>query len=173
MRRWLVLVAVVTTVGVTWRAGILAQTSEPRPVSTVQQLMRSIFFVNANVVFAGQVNDPASLPRDSQSSLSTNPLTGLYGGWQALENSGLALADAAELLNVRGRACSNGKPAPINEAGWKSAVETLRTTGIAAAAAARARSQEQIFKVSEELTNACAACHRLYRARGNPCAVSP
>src|SRR5262249_35046510 len=107
-----------------------------------------------------------------QSSLSTNPLTGLYGGWQALENSGLALADAADLLNVRGRVCSNGTPAPIDEAGWKTAVQGIRDVGLAAAAAARARSQDRIVEVSEQMTDACAACHRVYRQRGNPC-VSP
>ncbi len=172
MTRTFAVASTITVTAVLACAAVRAQTPERPPVATVQQLMRSIFFVNANVVFSGQVNDPASVPRDSQSALSTNPLTGLYAGWQALENSGLALADAAELLNVRGRMCSNGRPAPTQANDWKQAVELLRTTGIAAAAAARARSQERVFEVSEDLTNACATCHRFYRQRDNLCASS-
>jgi hypothetical protein len=144
-----------------------AQAPEPRPASTMQQLMQATIFVNANVVFAAQRDDPATIVRDARPSLSTNPLTGLYGGWQAIENSGLALVDAADLLNVRGRVCSNGRPVPVQEVDWKTAVQTLRESGMAVAAVARARSLDRMDEISDQLTEACSACHRIYRVRDN------
>ena len=142
----------------------------PRPASTMQQVMQAIVFPNANVIFSAQRDDPASIARDARPSLSTNALTGLYGGWQAIENSGLAMADAADLLNVRGRVCSNGKAVPVEDADWTAAVKALRESGIAVAAAAKARSQDRVGELTEQLTNACSNCHRTFRVMGNPCA---
>ena len=164
-----VLVLLVVTAGLGVHSGAHAQTSESRPPSTMQQLMQGIVFPNANVIFAAQTVDPASIQRDAQPSLSTNALTGLYGGWQAIENSGLALAEAADLLNARGRVCSNGRPVPVGEADWKAAVAALRESGFEVAGAARARSQDRMGDVTEGLTNACSGCHRIYRVRGNAC----
>ncbi len=172
MKSWCVLVVVVVTAWLTVAAGAQARAPESRPASTMQQLMQAILFPNSNVIFAAQGDDPASIRRDARPSLSTNPLTGLYGGWQAIENSGLALAEAADLLNVRGRVCSNGRPVPTRETTWKAAVEALRESGVKAAAAARARSQGSMGEVAEQLTNACSGCHRVYRVRESPCAPS-
>lgn len=169
MMRWCLLVTVMAAVLAT---GARAQRPEPSPASTMRQLMQAILFPNANVIFAAQGDDPASVPRDARPSLSTNPLAGVYGGWQAVENSGLALAEAADLLNVRGRLCANGKPVPVEEAEWRAAVQTLRDAGIAAAAAARSRSQDAIVDVAEQVTTACGGCHRLYRTRDNSCTLA-
>ena len=81
--------------GVMARVEVQAQTPAPRPASTVQQLMQAILFPNANVIFATESDDPATVPRDAKPSASTNPLSGLYGGWQAVENSSLALLESA------------------------------------------------------------------------------
>ncbi len=148
------------------------QSVTPRPALTMQQLMRAIIFPNANVVFAAQLTDPASIARDARPSMSTDPLTGLYGGWQAIENSGLALADAADLLNTRGRVCADGRPVPIEDAAWKSAVEGLRESALIVAAAARARNQASVGELSEQLTNTCSGCHRAYRVRESPCVAA-
>ncbi len=171
--RWLIVIAV-------WLAASAAgqaQAPEARPASslpasTVQQLMQANLFLHANVIFAAQRDDPASIARDARPSMSTNPLTGLYGGWRAIENSGLAVADAADLLNVSGRVCANGKPVPVLEADWKAAVRALRESGLAVAVAARNRSQDRVGELTEQLTNTCSNCHRLYRAMGNPCVNS-
>ena len=100
VKRWCVLVAVVIMAGVMARVEMQAQTPAPRPASTVQQLMQAILFPNANVIFATESDDPAAVPRDAKPSASTNPLSGLYGGWQAVENSSLALLESADLLNL-------------------------------------------------------------------------
>ncbi len=171
MKFWCGLMSVIL-VGVAMCVGARAQAPEPRPVSTMQQLMQAIVFTNANVIFAAERDDPATIARDARPSLSTNPPSGLYGGWQAVENSGLALADAAELLNARNRVCSNGRAVPIDDARWKAAVAALRDAGIKVAAAARARSQDGMSAVSEQLINSCSSCHQAYRMRDNPCVAA-
>src|SRR5262245_44954363 len=145
------------------------QAPTKRPASTVQQLMQAILFPNANVIFAAQADDPAAAPRDARPSASTNPLTGLYGGWQAVENSSLALLESADLLNFKGRACANGKPVPVDEAQWKAAVEVMRESARATAAAARTQSQDKVSEATEQLADSCSGCHRIYRRADNHC----
>ena len=169
VKRWCVLVAVVIMAGVMARVETQAQTPAPRPASTVQQLMQAILFPNANVIFATESDDPAAVPRDAKPSASTNPLSGLYGGWQAVENSSLALLESADLLNLSGRACADGRPVPVDESQWKAAVEAMRESARATAAAARARSQEQISEANAQLADSCSGCHRIYRRAKNHC----
>jgi hypothetical protein len=119
--RWYILVGVVITGGAMLRTETQAQAK--RPASTVQQLMQAIVFPNANLIFAAEGNDPATVARDVKPSASTNPLTGLYGGWQAVENSSLALLESADLLNVSGRIWADGTPVPVDESEWKAEIE--------------------------------------------------
>jgi hypothetical protein len=154
-------------------ARAIAQAPETRPPSTMQQVMQAILFPNANVVFAGQANDPAGFPRDARANAATNPLTGMYGGWQAVENSGLALAESAALLSVAGRSCANGRSVPVAEARWKGAVTALREASLAVATAARARDRERLDAAAEQLIESCGSCHRAYRIRDNQCAAAP
>lgn len=167
--------AVSVVIGIAIMAGAMArgETQAPirarRPASTVQQLMQAILFPNANVIFATESADPAAVPRDAKPSTSTNPLAGLFGGWQAVENSSLALLESADLLDLSGRTCANGVPAPVNESQWKKAVEAMREAARASGAAARARSQEQISEANGQLAESCSGCHRIYRRAQNHC----
>ena len=162
-----VLAAVAIMAGAMARVDTQAQAR--RPPSTVQQLMQAILFPNANVIFAAQSEDPAALRRDAKPSASTNPLTGLYGGWQAVENSSLALLESADLLNITGRSCANGAPVPVDEPQWKAAVEAMRESARATLAASRARSQEQISEANGQLAESCSGCHRTYRRAQHHC----
>ena len=170
---WFAKVVALVLVGLAIVAGAMARvhTQAParRPASTMQQLMQAILFPNANVIFAAQGDDPATLPRDAKPSASTNPLTGLYGGWQAVENSSLALLESADLLNLSGRTCANGTLVPVDESQWKATVEAMREAALATAAAARARSQEQIVEATGQLAESCSGCHRIYRRAKNHC----
>lgn len=172
MRRC-VLAVLVIALGLTTRAGTQGPPDPPRPAATMKQVMQGIVFPNANVIFAAQGSDPAAMPRDARPSLSTNPLAGLFGGWVAVENSGLALSEAADLLTVRGRTCANGTPVPVLDAGWTMAVQAMRDSGIAVAAAARARDQDGIVALTGQLTESCSGCHRTYRTAQTPCASPP
>lgn len=128
--------------------------------------MRAVLFVNSNVIFAAQDLDPASMKPDAQSSMSTNPLTGLYGGWQAIENSSLALVEAANLLVLPGRFCENDNPVPTTNADWTDFVEGLRAAGMASYKAARSKNQDAILEATDGVVTACANCHDVYRDKG-------
>ena len=133
------------------------------PLMTVNQLMHGILFPLGNTVFYAQADDPAALPRDAQPSSSTNPLTGLYGGWQAVENSALALAESAELLRIPGRQCSNGEVVNVENEDWIRFVDDYRQKSLAAYEAVLTKDQDTIVLASGDLSEACLACHRVYR----------
>ena len=167
--RWVVLcLAASASACVQSPAGDAAQASagaagEALPLMTVNQLMRGILFPLGNTVFYAQADDPAALPRDAQPSASTNPLTGLFGGWQAVENSALALAESAELLRIPGRQCSNGEVVNVEDADWIRFVDDYKQKSLAAYEAARTKDQDAIVGASGDLSEACLACHRVYR----------
>jgi hypothetical protein len=131
----------------------------------LNQVMRGILFPNSNVIFAAQNAEFAGIKQDKDPSLATDPLKSVYGSWTAVENSGLALAEAANLLMIPGRVCSNGKPAPIGNADWGKFVDGLRDAGMEAVKAARAKNQDAMLDVSDKMTSACSACHDVYREK--------
>ena len=145
-----------------------AAASESPPVMTVNQLMHAIFFPLGNTVFFAQSEDPDAIPRDSEPSTSTNPLTGLYGGWQAVENSALALAESADLLLIAGRTCSNGEVPNVGDADWLRFVDDLRAASAAAYEAALTKNQDAMVDASGVLSESCFACHRVYRREPTP-----
>jgi hypothetical protein len=136
------------------------------------QVMRGILFPNSNVIFFAQTQDPAAVKPEDDPSMATNPLGGVYGGWQAVENSGVALAEAANLLTLSGRVCSNGRPVPVDNADWKTDVQELRDAGMAAYKAGQSKNQDAVLEASDRVATACANCHDVYRektpAQGGP-----
>ena len=83
----------------------------------------------------------------------------------AVENAGLALAEASRLLAIPGRMCSNGRPAPIARADWIKFTAGLRKGGLDAYAAARKKSTDAMSDVSGNVSDACQACHEVYREK--------
>ncbi|MEO8467265.1 MAG: hypothetical protein ABI640_18215 [Gammaproteobacteria bacterium] len=140
-----------------------------RPQSLVhgnlRQLMRGILFSNSNVVFFAQGADPATVPQDTDPSSSVNPLASLYGGWEAIEDSGIAMAEAANLLMIPGRTCSNGKPVPVQNADWQRFVQGLRDAGMAAYKAGQSKDMDKVLDAAGTLTTACSDCHDVYREK--------
>jgi hypothetical protein len=135
---------------------------------TVNQLMHAILFPLGNAVFLAQTDDPAAMPRDPMPSASPNPLTGLYGGWQAVENSALALAESADLLLIEGRTCSNGEIVDVEAADWVRFVDDYRAQSVAAYEAALTKDQDAMVDASGALSESCLACHRAYRREPTP-----
>src|SRR5262245_5136401 len=80
---------------------------------TLLQVMRGILFPNSNVIFAAQGKNPGEVKPAGDPATATDPLMSAYGGWTAVENSGIALAEAANLLIIPGRKCANGKNVPL------------------------------------------------------------
>jgi hypothetical protein len=136
-----------------------------RTHGNLNQVMRGILFPNSNVVFAAQNEDFAKIVQDKDPSLATDPLKSVYNSWTAVEDSGYALAEAANLLMIPGRVCSNGKPAPVANPDWAKFVAGLRDAGMEAVKAAKAKNQEAIVDVADKMTSACAACHDVYREK--------
>ena len=131
----------------------------------LNEVMRGILFPNSNVVFAAQNEDFAKIQQDKDPSLATDPLKGVYNSWTAVEDSGYALAEAANLLMIPGRVCSNGKPAPVGNADWAKFVAGLREAGLETVKAAKAKNQDAMLDVSDKMTSACSACHDVYREK--------
>ncbi len=128
------------------------------------QLMRGILYPASNVVFAAQ-DDLSKLVAPADPSVSPNPLTSTYGGWLAVENAGLAIAESANLISLPGRKCSNGKPVPIQRADWVKYTQGLRSAGLAVYKAAQSKSQDAMVDVAGTVSDACAACHDVYREK--------
>jgi hypothetical protein len=148
-----------------------AQTPIRRPAApartevhaSLNQVMRGILFPLSNVIFSAQSEDPATAKPDSRPSASPNPLTGVFGKWEAVENSSLALAESANLLMIPGRRCANGKLVPVRKADWIKFVQELRKAGMAAYAATQARNQDRMVEVSDQVAMSCSNCHQVYR----------
>lgn len=140
----------------------VAKQASPLP-STLAQLMKGIIYPNSNVIFAAQDINPADVAPAKDPSVAVNPLESSYGKWEAVENSGLALAESARLLLVPGRMCSNGRAVPMANADWTTLVQGLRQAGIAAYRAAQSKDQDKILDAAEVMTNACSKCHDKYR----------
>ena len=144
----------------------------PSTPGTVNQLMRGLYFPASNVVFAGQTDDPATIPRDMRGSGSTDLLKSVFGGWEAVENSALPLAEATPLLLTPGRTCSNGRMAPVTDADWTRYANETREAALVSASAARAKDQAQLIEATDQLSGSCSNCHRAYREGGRGADVS-
>ena len=129
----------------------------------LRQVMRGILFPNSNVVFAAQ--DKLDVKPAKDPSTATDPLASAYGGWQAVENSSIALAESANLLTIPGRKCSNGRAVPVDNEDWKKFVQGLRDAGMATYKAAQSKSTEQIVDAAGAMTEACSHCHDKYREK--------
>ncbi len=141
-----------------------AAPATPKLDANLLQLMRGILYPASNVVFAAQ-EDISKQPKPADEATSPNPLTSTYGGWTAVENAGLAMAEASRLLLISGRVCSNGKPAPVQRADWVKFTAGLRKAGLDVYAAAKKKNTDAIVDVSGAVSDACQACHDVYREK--------
>lgn len=135
----------------------------PQVRGNLAQVMRGVMFPNSNVIFFAQSKNPADVKPAEDSSLATDPLSGTYGGWAAVENSSIALAEAANLLIIPGRVCSNGRPVPLKNPDWAKFVQELRDASMVAYKAAQAKDQDKILDAADAITTACSNCHMQYR----------
>ncbi|MEO8256501.1 MAG: hypothetical protein ABI868_04065 [Acidobacteriota bacterium] len=153
---------------------LIAQAPSPGAAQEVRadlnQLMRGVLYPAANVVFFPQAENPADVKPipGNDPSMATDPLTSTFGGWQAVENAALALAESANLLLIPGRMCANGTPAPMKDPAWATFVQQLRDAGMQAYTAALAKDQEKMITIAETLSASCNGCHRKWRDRRTP-----
>ncbi len=133
--------------------------------ASLAQLMKGILYPSSNVIFAAQGENPADVKPAADPSTATNPLASSYGKWEAVENSSLAIAEAANLLLLPGRKCSNGIDVPLRNPDWAKFVQGLREASMTALKAAQSKNQDNILNAADALTTACANCHDKYREK--------
>ena len=155
-------------------SSLMAQTpatNAPQQVhADLNQLMRGVLYPAANVVFSAQADNPGDVKfiPGHDPAMSTDPLTSTFGGWLAVENAALALAESANLLSIPGRTCANGAPAPTKDPAWAMFVQDVRDASMKAYRAAQAKDQDKMIDNSVALSAACAGCHRKWRDRKTP-----
>jgi len=153
---------------------LMAQTpstnTAPQVHADLNQLMRGVLYPAANVVFSAQADNPGDVKfvPGHDPNMSTDPLTSSFGGWQAVENAALALAESATLLSIPGRHCSNGVPVPTKDPAWVAFVQEVRDASMKAYTAAQSKDQDTMIATAEPLSASCAGCHRKFRDRKTP-----
>jgi len=127
------------------------------------QIMKGIMFPASNVIFATQKRNPADVTPAKDPSTATDLLDGSYGKWEAVENSALVIAETANLLNLPGRKCLNGRDVPVKDADWPLLVRALQEAAMTEYRAAKSRNQDKVIDAAATLNAACANCHDQYR----------
>jgi hypothetical protein len=93
-----------------------------------------------------------------------NSFSGVYTGWQVVENAALSLVEVADLVAVA-RTCENGRMAPVERADWVKFTQGLRDAGRAAYKAAQSKNQDNMVEAAGTMADACEACHTVYREK--------
>ena len=103
----------------------------PQVKGNLNQVMRGILFPNSNILFDAQDKDPGAPPDPKDPTAAVHPFAGTYGGWEAVENASIALAEAANLVALPGRSCANGKPVPLTDPTFQKGLAALREVSMA------------------------------------------
>ena len=150
------------------RTSAAASPPQKKAVGTLAQVMRGIYFPNANLIFDVQSQDPGvpSEKKNESSGGATARFGNMYSGWQVVENAAIALAESSDLLLYPGRLCQNGKPVPVGRADWAKYVRGMRAAGEKALQVARTKNLEQMIEVTNTIADACSSCHEPYRDKG-------
>ena len=168
MRVASVLVALCLVAGATSQGGlggavVTAQEPAPEAIGDLAEVMRGILFPNSNLLFDVQTTDPGAPPDAAAGDSTSARFSGIYVGWEQVENAAIALAEASNLITLPGRMCENGEPVPIEQDNWREFVVGLREAGEIAYKAARNQSQDEVIDATNYIAEACANCHSVYR----------
>jgi hypothetical protein len=171
MQTWArALFLVLVTCGLSLSAQTPARDAAPPVFADLNQLMRGVLYPAANVVFSAQADNPGEIKfvPGHDPNMSTDPLTSSFGGWTAVENASLGLAESATLLTIPGRKCSNGVLAPVTDPAWMAFVQEVRDASMKAYQGARAKDQDKMIETADALSTSCSGCHRKFRDRKTP-----
>lgn len=132
---------------------------------TLNQVMRGVLFPSSNVLFDVQTQDPGARKAGTKPEAGTT--TARYGDvyepWQVVDAAAIAIAESGPMLMTPGRRCENGKPVPVDRADWQKYVQGLVEVGRAAYKASQSRNVEAVSAITNDVSDACANCHRVYR----------
>jgi mono/diheme cytochrome c family protein len=135
------------------------------PAGNLNQVMRGILFPSSNVLFDVQTQDPSARQQGARADAGTTTARygDVYDPWMVVDAAAISLVEAAPLLMTPGRRCENGKSVPIERGDWQRYVQGLADVGRAAYRAAQTRNQATVSEVTNQVSDACANCHRVYR----------
>ena len=136
---------------------------DPEPMGSLAQVMRGILFPNSTILFDVQSIDPADPPPAAAWGGATANFSGIYSGWQMVENAAIALGEAANLIVIPGRRCENGRDVPLSEPNWAQFTQQLKDAADVMLVAARAENQEAASDATNDVAEACYVCHEVYR----------
>ena len=139
-----------------------------KPYGNLAQVMQAIPFPHSNLVFDAQQVDPGKKPEVTEpgtDATATQQFSGVYGGWTAIENAGIALQETANLILIPGRLCSNGQPVPLDQEDFKKWAANLAAVGVEVQKAAQGKTwnEDAMLDLGGKVSDACAMCHEKYR----------
>ena len=164
-----------TTSEITWPASAASAAAAPArfpPTGTLNQLMRGVFFPNSNLLFTVQTRDPAApVPPPDPAAKGAGFSVfewgqGIYVGWPVIENAAAALADASPWMLTPGLRCENGRLAPVTEPDWIRFTEQMVSVAKRGYRLSQTKNQDAVAEWTGDLSDACAACHGVYRDVG-------
>ena len=136
----------------------------PQIQASMNQVMRGILFPNSNIIFDAQDKDPGGEPDPNDPTASTHVFYGgTYGGWEAVENAAMALYESANLVQLPGRKCANGKDVPLQDETFQKGLAALRNVSMEAYKTAQSKNKDAMLDIADKLTQACATCHDKFR----------
>lgn len=160
-----------STLAIVVAAAAQAPTSaETKTVGNLIQVMRGSVFRDANLIFDVQQTDPGAPVRPHntrEGATTTNAFSNVYTGWQVVENAAVMLDESVDIM-LKPRMCANGIPAPVGEAFYRQTADGLRTVARDVLKAAQAKNREKVMDLAGSLSDACAACHQIYRDPEGP-----
>ena len=136
-------------------------------VGSLNQVMRGILFPSSNVLFDVQTQDPGAGAKGGvargDAATTSSRYGDVYAPWMVVDAAAIAIAEVGPLLMAPGRRCENGKPVPVDRADFQRYVQGLVEAGRAAYRASQTRNQQAVSDVTNQISDACANCHRVYR----------
>ena len=151
------------------KAAPARSSTSSKPIGTLAQVMRGLFFPNSNLIFDVQQTDPAAPKKKAEAvgGGATSDFSSIYTGWEVVENAAIIISESVDLILKSGRLCDNGKPAPVARADFQKFAQGLRTAAQKSLAAAKTKSQEKVADSANDLADACLMCHEVYRDKGD------
>ena len=150
-------------------AGAAPAAAEPSlsfpATGNLNQVMRGILFPSSNVLFDVQTQDPSARKAGTRPEAATTSARygDVYEPWAIVDAAAISLAEVGPLLMTPGRRCENGKPVPVDQANWQQWVRDLGDAGRAAYKASQSRNAEMVSEATNQISDSCANCHRVYR----------
>jgi len=119
---------------------------KPAPIGILKQVMRGVVLPNSDILFSVAQTPPKN---DKE--------------WAVVQDSAIAISEAAALISMPGRLLSNGQKVPLERADWIKFTKELVDAGAASYKAAQTKNQDVVTVSLDRRSAACDSCHEVYR----------